>query len=118
MFWVDTFDGGMVNLSHIVLIKIFDDDGDWIQQGHKVDDDAFYKVFCHTPTSPYKNVKGEELHHSHLLFRGKYNECNRFMDWIKGLLDTKFVNIPNNIFELESDKSWDSSNIPDNTNLL
>ena len=117
MFWVDTCDGGMVNLDRASLIRIFGDDGIWLDEDEEIDedketDDVFYKVFCQLPFPPYVDNNEEHRQHSHLLFRGKHSECKRFMDWLKDSFGNKFMNIPNDIFELKSSKTWDSSNIP------
>ena len=113
MLWIDTLNNSIVNLSTVFVIEICDEDGKYFQSDEVINPDMPCSVFCQTPAPGYKDDDGDIVVRSYIVFTGKYSECLRFMEWIKTVLGDRFINIPNNILELEKYTDNDQSYNPD-----
>ena len=104
MFWVDTYDGGIINLVHVWCIRICDPSGCWIEDTttHEADESSSeYGVSALLPTPPYRNKEDEEITASATLFLGSYEQCKAFEVSLKEILGISFLDIPNDEEELE-----------------
>lgn len=106
--WIDTADGGIINITHFCMIRIFEEDDSWIDKSEHEPDpqsDGYY-VSALLPVAPYRfNAASDKTDAlaGFKLFVGTWQACLEFESYLKTtLLSVRFVDIPNDADEMET----------------